>query len=322
MRAWLPTCCLLLAMTCGAVPGRARGQDEAAVAPRPDNYTLTLPPAPIAGGEAATIQFIGNATVLIRYQGFTILTDPNFIDRGQKVSLGFGLGSRRLAGPAIGFDALPPVDLVLLTHLHEDHFDPLVQRMLRRDIPIVTNPEAGEGLQRMGFTQRYALGRWDSITVRKGGARLRITALPARHGPAGFALLMPSVMGALLDFEDSRAGGAYRIYVSGDTVLYDELEQVAQRFPGIDLALLHLGGARMLRGVRISMDGRDGARLLQRLGAQRAIPVHVDDYDMFASPLDEFRSAVLRAGLDQRVIYLGRGDTYGFLRTGPLPAAE
>lgn len=319
MRWWRPTCCTLCVLLCAAA--FAQAQPEPPVAPRPDDYTLTLPPGPDRLGGGATVQFVGNATVLIRYQGLTILTDPNFIGRGERVSLGFGLRSRRLADPAIGFDALPPVDLVLLTHLHEDHFDRLVQRMLRRDMPVVTNPEAGAALERLGFRQRYPLRRWDSLTVRKGAARLRITALPARHGPAGLAFLMPSVTGLLLDFEESPAGARYRIYISGDTVLHDELAEVAQRFPGIDLALLHLGGARLPGGVHIGMDGPDGVRLLQLLAPQRAIPLHVDDYQMFASPLDAFRAAVQRAGLDERVIVLRRGDTYGFARA-PLNSIQ
>ena len=58
-----------------------------------------------------SVYFIGTATILIRYAGFTILTDPNFLHKGEYVRLGYGLRSRRLTDPAIPFEALPPYDL-------------------------------------------------------------------------------------------------------------------------------------------------------------------------------------------------------------------
>src|SRR5690242_7657168 len=70
-----------------------------------------------------SVLFIGTATTLIRYGGFTILTDPNFLHRGEKVHLGYGLQSTRLTDPALNLEDLPPVDFVVLSHLHEDHFD-------------------------------------------------------------------------------------------------------------------------------------------------------------------------------------------------------
>ena len=61
-----------------------------------------------------SIFFVGTATVLIRYAGFTILTDPNFLHRGDHVHLGYGLISRRQTDPAIEIEERPPLDLILL----------------------------------------------------------------------------------------------------------------------------------------------------------------------------------------------------------------
>lgn len=281
-----------------------------------DNYTLTLPesaPAPPQEDGAGTVRYIGTATVLIRYQGLTILTDPNFLPRGERVHLGYGATAERLTAPAEQLGALPAPDLVILSHLHEDHFDRLVQQALRHDVPIVTTAEAAERLGQLGFTQRYGLAPWDSLTVRKGAARVRITAMPAKHGPRGVAVLLPPVIGTMLDFEESAAGAAYRIYISGDTLLFDDIAQIGQRFPDIDLALLHLGGMRVY-GVRLSMDGKDGLRMMQMIDPQRVIPLHYEDYDVYRSPLSEFTRAVEEAGMQDRVIYLRRGETYGFAR--------
>ena len=90
-------------------------------------------PAPIdlpdASGAAAAdldtaeLTFIGTATVLLRLGGFTILTDPNFLHAGEHVYLGLGLTSKRRTDPAMELADLPPLDLVLLSHHHGDHFD-------------------------------------------------------------------------------------------------------------------------------------------------------------------------------------------------------
>jgi len=276
-------------------------------------YQLKLPPPQTAPAEAGgTVQFIGTATVIVRYQGFTILTDPNFLHKGDHVHLGYGLTSERLTNPAIDIEHLPPIDLVVLSHMHEDHFDKLVQEKLDKNIPIVTTKEASEKLKHIGFMRAYGLATWDAVEVGKGEARLRITAAPGRHGKAGMQALLPSVMGSVLDFGPNPATPSYRMYISGDTLIYDDLKNIPQRFPGVDLALLHLGGTRILGVFKVTMDGADGVKLLQIVQPRHAIPIHYNDYDVFKSPLADFARAVKAAGLESRVSYLAHGATYSF----------
>jgi L-ascorbate metabolism protein UlaG (beta-lactamase superfamily) len=73
--------------------------------------------------DAVDLHFIGNATVLLRYGGLALLTDPNFLHRGQYAYLGYGLFSRRLTEPALDVEDLPPLDGIVLSHLHGDHWD-------------------------------------------------------------------------------------------------------------------------------------------------------------------------------------------------------
>lgn len=284
-----------------------------------ETLTLTLPAGLTADGSGGTVQFIGTATVLIRFQGLTILTDPNFLRKGDQVHLGYGVSSRRLTNPAIDLANLPPIDLVVLSHMHDDHFDKLVQEKLPRNTPIVTNKEASESLKRIGFTNTFALSRWDRLDVQKGGTRLRVTSLPGRHGGPGVTAVLPSVMGAMLDFGADPAAPDYRIYVSGDTMVYDELADIPQRFPGIDLALLHLGGMRMLGMFEVTMDGKDGVRLMQLVRPRMAVPIHHGDYDVYQSPPGDFASAAQAAGLAPQVTWLARGETYSFTGRGAVP---
>ena len=193
--------------------------------------TLTLPDAPAAvATNEGSIFFIGNATVLIRVAGFTILTDPTFIHKHEQTWLGGGLHTTRLTDPAIELADLPPLDLVLLSHFHGDHFDQVAERDLDRTLPIVTTPQSANDLEERGFTNCIPLDVWESVNVEKGSARLLITATPARHGPPLVDFVLPDVMGSVLDV--TRAdGGASRIYITGDTLVIDELREIRGASP-------------------------------------------------------------------------------------------
>ncbi len=113
------------------------------------------------GAGAGSIEFIGNATTLIRYGDFTLLTDPNFLHRGQRAYLGYGLVSKRLTDPALDVSELPQLDAVLLSHLHGDHWDRVARRGLDRALPILTTPHASRRLQgRPGFRRAMGLRTW------------------------------------------------------------------------------------------------------------------------------------------------------------------
>src|SRR5215208_8067919 len=106
--------------------------------------TASLPP-----GDGAF--FVGTATVLLRLGGFTILTDPNFLHAGEQVHLGYGLHSTRRTNPAIEIEDLPPLDLIVLSHLHEDHFDRVAEEKLDKSVTIVTTRHAAAALEKAGF---------------------------------------------------------------------------------------------------------------------------------------------------------------------------
>jgi L-ascorbate metabolism protein UlaG (beta-lactamase superfamily) len=267
--------------------------------------------------DRGTLYFIGNATVLIRLGGFTILTDPSFIHKHDQTWLGYGLHTERLTDPACELADLPPLDLVLLSHFHGDHFDQAAEEGLDRSLPIVTTPQSAKLLAERGFPNTWPLDRWQTQTVAKGVAELRITAMPGHHGPPLVDAALPDVMGSLLEFGRVGQAPRFRIYITGDTLLIDDLREIPRRYPEIDLALLHLGGTRVL-GILVSMDADQGVTCLQLVNPRRAVPIHFDDYDVFKSPLADFQEAVAAAGWADRVSYLDRGDT---LAIGPGVAA-
>jgi L-ascorbate metabolism protein UlaG (beta-lactamase superfamily) len=76
------------------------------------------------------------------------MTSPTFIHQHEKVSLGYGLSSTRLTNPAMNIGELPPLDLVVLSHFHGDHFDQVAQQQLNKSIPIVTTHESATALKK------------------------------------------------------------------------------------------------------------------------------------------------------------------------------
>jgi L-ascorbate metabolism protein UlaG (beta-lactamase superfamily) len=262
-----------------------------------------------------SIFFIGNATALIRYAGFTILTDPTFIHMHEKVNLGFGLYTTRLTNPAMNIEQLPPLDLVILSHFHGDHFDQIAVRELNKSLPIVTTPHATEELSLRGFTNPQQLDKWESISFVKGNVQLQITATPGRHGPLPVAMFLPQVMGSILDFKvkeedtDSSSRHLLRIYITGDTLVFDDIKEIPKRYSDINIALLHLGGTKVM-GIMVTMDANEGLEMFNIINPRKAIPIHYNDYDVFKSPLEDFQHKVKEAGLEDRIHYLYHGETY------------
>ena len=260
-----------------------------------------------AGGE---LTFIGTATVLVRYGGFTFLTDPNFLHRGDYAKLGYGLRSKRLTEPAMTIGDLPALDFVVLSHHHGDHIDEVAAAELDKRVPIVTTQHAARKLRGQGFVNPIALQTWESQAFTSGDRSVRITAMPGKHAPQPLAALLPPVMGSMLDFETA-GEGTFRLYITGDTLLFDDLGEIPRRFPDIDLALLHLGGTRVL-GVLVTMDAAQGVRALQIVRPKTAVPIHYHDYTVFKDPLSTFKEAVAAASLKTSVQYVAHGDTYRF----------
>jgi L-ascorbate metabolism protein UlaG (beta-lactamase superfamily) len=270
------------------------------------------------GTDDHTLTFVGTATTVLRLGSFTVLTDPNFLHRGQRAYLGKGLWSRRLTEPACQPGDLPPLDAIVLSHLHGDHFDRVARRGLARSQPVLTTPPAARRLDRWGF-DTLELRTWEREVLVKGGESLSVEALPAIHARGLMGALLPPVMGSLLEHrvgDDVRL----RVYLSGDTLTGDHISEIAERHPDIDVAVVHLGGTRVLLHT-VTMDAEQGVDFLRRARPRAAVPVHHDDYRVFRSPLSAFTSAVARSGLTPEVREVERGQTIA-LSPGPTSSSE
>ncbi|HEU5038438.1 MAG TPA: MBL fold metallo-hydrolase [Nocardioides sp.] len=245
----------------------------------------------------ATLEFVGTATTLLRFGTTTFLTDPNFLHRGQRAYLGKGLFSKRLTEPSLQPAELPPLDAVLLSHLHGDHFDRIAREQLDRDLPVLTTPSASRRLGSWGFAAAHGMTTWETQQV----GDVRVTAVPGRHAPGPFQGVFPPVMGTVLEAD------GFRAYVTGDTLYYPWLRDVVDRCGPIDAMVIHLGGTRAL-GLLVTMDGEQGADLVETIRPALTVPVHHDDYTVFRSPLADFLTACRRRDAPTRVQTVARGE--------------
>jgi L-ascorbate metabolism protein UlaG (beta-lactamase superfamily) len=231
------------------------------------------------------LHFIGTATCVISLGAFTILTDPNFLHRGQRAYLGWGLSSARLTDPAIEPGELPALDAVLLSHLHGDHFDRVSRAHLDRTTPVLSTPHAVRRLDRWGFAA-HPLSTWDQHTLEKGTEQLVVTAMPAVHARGLLGRMLPPVMGSMVEHVVDGVLSR-RVYISGDTLTGAHVDEIARLYTDIDAAVVHLGGTRVLFRT-VTMDGPMGADFVRRVRPSVVVPVHHDDYRVFRSPLSDF----------------------------------
>jgi L-ascorbate metabolism protein UlaG (beta-lactamase superfamily) len=216
------------------------------------------------------ITHVGGPTALIEIGGRRLLTDPTFDAPGRRYAFGWGTSSRKVAGPAIAAADLGRIDAVLLTHdHHDDNLDDAGRALLPAAGTVVTT---AAGARRLGGSAR-GLEPWQTTTLDGG---LEVMATPCRHGPRFSRPIVGDVVGFAVRGEEQS------LWITGDTVLYDGVRQVAGRVP-VDVALLHLGGVRfpVTGPVRYTMTAAEAVELCRLVRPQVAIPIHYEGWSHF-----------------------------------------
>ena len=205
------------------------------------------------------ITLVRSATLIVEIGGKRILVDPMLDDIGFRPPIE---GTRnQVANPTAPLpfpaeDVVRGLDAVVITHRHRDHLDTKAEELLPRDVPVFCQPEDEDALRELGLDARPvddALG-WDGLAIARTGAR---------HGSGRIAELLAPVSGFVLD----------DLYVAGDTVWYDGVEEaIARHKPRV--AVVNAGGAEFLEGGLIVMGADDVREVVARVPT--VIAVHME----------------------------------------------
>jgi L-ascorbate metabolism protein UlaG (beta-lactamase superfamily) len=250
-----------------------------------------------------SITHIGTATVILEIGSLRILTDPALEAAGKHYAFAFGTGSTKTQEPVFPPHGLGEFDAVLLSHhQHADNLDDAGLEVLRRT-PVTLSTRGAAA--KLG-SPAVGLEPWQSHELgRAGGTRLRVTATPARHGPPLSLPFVGPVVGFIIEGDGLENGP---LYISGDTVWFPGVAEVARRFK-VGTALLHVGGVQFgISGpIRYTFDGAEAAMAAAALHPKLIIPLHYEGWTHFAETREATAAAFEQAGLAERVRWLERG---------------
>ncbi len=243
------------------------------------------------------ITHIGGPTALIEIGQLRILTDPTFDPAGSKYPSGPNVLSKT-ADPSLSLAAIGPVDAVLLSHDHHaDNLDLAGRAYLPQAKHVLTTPA---GAKRLGGETR-GLATWETVELRGAdGLLVRVTATPARHGPEEIKKTVGDVTGWIIEWDGHKA-----LYVSGDTVLFEGLEEVSRRYR-VGVALLHFGSAQVpsYGPVPLTLTAEEGVQLTKMLGDAVIVPIHYEGWAHFTEGREEIERAFTAAGLENYLRFL------------------
>lgn len=229
-------------------------------------------------GDRLSIAWIGHATCLINFYGTWILTDPVFSDR-VGIQTPFGVfGSRRMIKPALGIDDLPPLDIVVITHAHMDHFDPPSLEKLPKDAVLITPAGFSDLAAGLGFEKTLEMA-WDSRVEAEG---VDIFAFAPRH------------WGKRTPWEKADRGyNSYLFSKNGKTVLlagdtgYTPVFGQVAKTRRIDAAIFNLGAYEPDWFRQNHATSEDMWKMYKQTGAPVLLPVHWGTFIHSQEPLDD-----------------------------------
>ena len=240
------------------------------------------------------LRYIGGPTAILELGGLRLLTDPTFDPAGTTYTTPV-YTLRKTEGPALGPDEIGPIDAVILSHDHHfDNLDRAGREFLARAGLVLTT---GDGAERLGG-RAVGLEPWETHTLSApGGGLLRVTATPARHGPAGSD--RGPVIGFMLAWDEASGSG---VYVSGDTVWYEGVADVARRFsPAV--AVLFAGAARVreVGPAHLTFTAAEAVTAARAFTRAAVVPLHFEGWEHFSESRGDLDRAFTEAGLHDRL---------------------
>lgn len=213
------------------------------------------------------LRLIRHATLLLDYNGNTLLIDAMLDDAGARPAIQNSPNSRKnplvpLPIPAAEF--LPGVQAVLVTHTHSDHWDETAARLLAKDLPLFGQAEDEAKFRSQGFGSVQAIHQpvtWNGIEIARTGGQ---------HGTGEIGRRMAPVSGFVL-----RAAGEPTLYIAGDTIWCGEVEEALNSFRP-NVVIVNAGAARFLEGDPITMSADDVVMVCRHAPQAQVVAVHME----------------------------------------------
>ena len=231
--------------------------------------------APSSGLRAT---WLGHSTVLIEIDGFRVLTDPVW---GARASPSRLAGPKRFQPVPVALKAMPPVDVVLLSHDHYDHLDYwTIRALVKSNVPFVTSLGVGAHLQAWGVPAEriFELDWWE--TWRLGD--LEITAAPSQHFSGRGLKDRNATLWSSLAIRTPK----HSVFFSGDTGLTPEYALIRERLGPFDLVMLEVGAYHPSWG-HIHLGPKNALEALALLGGGAFLPVHWGTFSLSTHAWDE-----------------------------------
>lgn len=249
-----------------------------------------------------TAAWLGHSTVLINFYGLTILTDPVLFQRvGANLRLGT-VGPKRLIAPALKFNQLPPIDVVLLSHAHMDHFDLATLRCFPAGTQAITAASTADLLRSTRLHPAKELAWGEKTTVRTAAGSMNIAAFPVKH------------WGARWRRDSYRGYGGYvlaregkKILFGGDTAFSGSF--AALRSQGrIEAAIMPIGAYKPW--IQAHCTPEQAVRMANAAGAKYILPIHHKTFPLGregpTEPIDRLQMALDKERLGWKEI----GETF------------
>ena len=262
--------------------------------PLPSVNPLAAWAKPTDTGLRAT--WLGHSTVLIEIDGLRVLTDPVW---GTRASPSRIAGPKRFQPVPVPLSALPPVDLVLVSHDHYDHLDyPTIRELAKRDVPFVTSLGVGAHLQAWGVpAERITeLDWWESHTLQnvERKAEVTITAAPSQHFSGRGLKDRNATLWSSMVIRSQK----HSVFFSGDTGLTSEYTHIRERLGPFDLVMLEVGAFHPSWG-DIHLGPDNALKALKLLGGGAFLPVHWGTFSLALHEWDQPAETLLALGPQQ-----------------------
>ena len=231
--------------------------------------------------------WLGHSTVLIEIGGFRVLTDPVW---GRRASPSQLAGPKRFQPVPVSLRAMPPVDLVIVSHDHYDHLDyPTIRELAKLGVPFVTSLGVGAHLESFGVNPELIteLDWWDSHELPSAG--LAVTAAPSQHFSGRGLKDRNTTLWSSFAIRSER----HAVFFSGDTGLTTEYRTIRDRLGPFDLVMLEVGAWLPAWG-DIHLGPENALEALALLGGGAFLPVHWGTFALAMHAWDQPAETLLK----------------------------